>query len=169
MANKIIDVKVEIDDKKLREGIERLKKGIGIKVGLLGADGSKKAKDKDGKPGKLTEATLGAIQEFGTLDERIPARSFLGMPLRERFVGELKSNPKFRAAVQKLDVVRANDHMGITALGVIDDAFDSGGWGKWAPLADVTKRRKKSDKILIDTGDLRRSINYEHIKGKVDK
>ena len=169
MANKVIDVKVEIDDKKLQEGIKKLKKGIGIKVGLLGADGSKKAKGKDGEPGKLTEATLGAIQEFGTFDGSIPARSFLEMPIREKFLGELKSNPKFRAAVQKLDVVRANDYMGITALGVIDDAFDSGGWGKWAPLADITKRRKKSDKILIDTGDLRRSINYEHIKGKSDK
>lgn len=54
------------------------------------------------------------------------------------------------------------------ALAKVDDAFQSGGFGKWAPISEVTRENRKGDASnppLQDTGDLWDSISYE-VKGK---
>lgn len=156
-----IDIEFKLDDEKLKKAMSELGKNISIRVGIIGPLGSVKVMDDDNELGKLTMATLGAIHEFGTQDGRIPARSFLHMPIEKKFKEGLSKNPSFKNAVKELDIEKMNQEAGLTATVVIDDAFASGGFGEWKPLQPETIRRKGSDKILIDTGDLRRSITYE--------
>ena len=164
-----IKVDYKLDDKQLKNAIEELSAKVSIKVGILGADGSKPIENDKKKLGTLTMATLGAIHEFGSEKINIPSRSFLQMPIETRFKDELGKNVGFKTALKELNVTKLNDEAGLTATVVINDAFDSGGFGEWAPLKEETIRRKtkngkRGDAILIDTGDLRRSITYEVVK-----
>lgn len=50
------------------------------------------------------------------------------------------------------------------ALVRVQDAFNTGGFGKWAPISEITKQNRKNDKEsppLTDSGDLRNSITAE--------
>lgn len=50
----------------------------------------------------------------------------------------------------------------VKALERVHDAFESGGFGKWAPISAVTKANRKGAKDnmpLIDTGEMRNSIS----------
>lgn len=50
------------------------------------------------------------------------------------------------------------------ALWRVDNAFDSGGFGKWAPISEITKKSRKNDPSsppLTDGGYLRGSISAE--------
>lgn len=50
------------------------------------------------------------------------------------------------------------------ALAQVQRAFESGGFGKWAPISSVTAANRKKDKSsppLTDTGELRNSITAE--------
>ena len=156
-----IDIKFKLDDEEIKKAINELGKQISVKVGILGSDGSKQAKNDDNELGKITMATLGAIHEFGSTKANIPARSFIQMPLERKFKQELSRNKGFKQALKELDITKLNNEAGLTATVVINDAFASGGFGEWTPLKPETIRRKGSDGILIDTGDLRRSISYE--------
>lgn len=54
--------------------------------------------------------------------------------------------------------------IGVKALERVYDAFESGGFGKWAPISPLTaiSRKGASDNMpLTDTGDLRSSITAE--------
>ena len=156
-----IDIDFKLDDKEIKQAIDELGKQISVKVGILGSDGSNQVKNDDNELGKITMATLGAIHEFGSTKANIPARSFIRMPLETKFKEELSRNKWFKQALSELDITKLNNEVGLTATVVINDAFESGGFGDWAPLKPETIRRKGSDGILIDTGDLRRSISYE--------
>lgn len=156
-----IDINFKLDDEEIKKAINELGKQISVKVGILGSDGSKQVKDDDNELGKITMATLGAIHEFGSPKVNIPARSFIRMPLETKFKEELSRNKGFKQALSELDITKLNNEVGLTATVVINDAFESGGFGQWAPLKPMTIMMKGSDKILIDTGDLRRSISYE--------
>lgn len=53
---------------------------------------------------------------------------------------------------------------GIVAQDRVFQAFDSSGFGNWAPISEFTKERRKKDKSsppLTDTSQLRNSITYE--------
>lgn len=50
------------------------------------------------------------------------------------------------------------------ALAMVQNAFESGGFGKWAPISPITKANRKKDKSsppLTDTGELKNSITAE--------
>lgn len=177
MSDVDVSVDYKLEDDTIKKMLKEVLDEVCVKIGILGENGTKKA-DSEDPDNELTTATLGAIQEFGTFSKSsddgeektiIPARSFLRMPIEKKLTEELLKSTGFRSAVQELDVAKINDEIGMAALAVIDDAFDSGGFGEWAPLADATvkkktKNGKKGDAILIDTGNLRRSITYEVIK-----
>ena len=166
MANNI-DIKIDINNSKLKEMLEKVKENIGVKVGILGADGTKIVKSKDGKENeeKLTEATLGAIHEYGSEKRNIPSRSFLRMPIQKKFKSTIVKNSKFKDAVQRMNIEEINGHIGETSVAIVHEAFGTGGFGEWAPLSEETKRRKSGEKsmILVDTGDLEHSITYEEL------
>ena len=46
---------------------------------------------------------------------------------------------------------------GIAGENLIDEAFDTGGFGTWPPISQNTAKKKGNDKILIETDQLHKS------------
>ena len=47
---------------------------------------------------------------------------------------------------------------GEEALADVDQRFNTGGYGTWAPLSPVTISKKGHDTILVDTGNMKNSV-----------
>lgn len=184
--------KTKINFKALDDLIKAFDRKISIKVGIIGSEASQQAEGTDITNAELgaihefgctitvTEKMRNYLHSQGvhlkknTTTVVIPTRSFLRMPL-------LSSEGK----KELLDIVKteignefkATDLSSGTANKIIDDtvhliaetaylrvleAFETGGFGKWAPISKFTKERRKApDKPpLTDSGDLRRSISY---------
>ncbi|MBO7735905.1 MAG: hypothetical protein J6S67_25270 [Methanobrevibacter sp.] len=147
------------------KGLQQILRALGdkyvIRVGIMGS----KSTRKNGKSG-LTNAEIGFINEFGAQTKNIPPRSFLGMPLRLYLSDFLKGKKAFskkavEQAVKDGKLLQLAKLAGATAEEVIQKAFETSGFGQWQGNSEYTKRKKKSDKPLIDTGELRRSITSE--------
>lgn len=148
-----------------------------VHVGIFG--------DKTGRSGKasLTNADIGFKHEFG--DGKTPQRSFLRMPIEDKgktIFKEARLSIKYLA--NKNDANTFLERVGAAAFNAIQMAFDTGGFGTWAPNAYSTimaklrklrhlnlQQRKQltgevmaegagHSKILVDTGQLRRSIAW---------
>jgi len=116
--------------------IEKAKR-LTVKVGVIGA-GARIYK------GGKTVVDIATIHEYGTDD--VPMRSFLRTPF---FVEKGK------------DAEAAMDSIGVKAQKIIFGAFDSEGYGFWAPLKPQTiKKKKGKSDILVDVGTLRQSITW---------
>lgn len=142
-----------------------------VKVGIMGSKAQEQHKEAKGHAGKsglrpsskresgLTNAGLGAVHEFGSYTRGIPKRSWLRMPIYAKareivtFGGKLiYETVKAGSAVPML---RA---LGIACENAIQQAFSTGGFGRWAPDAPSTVAAKGSSAPLIDTAQLRRSV-----------
>ena len=126
---------------------------------LKNAEDSKKVV-KVGVLGNTRNASVLATHEFGSITKRIPRRSVLRDTLvykKEELeikviqltIDNLDKKNGFTIALKKI---------GIYAENLIQQAFKTGGFGKWQALKQSTIDNKKSDKILIDTAQLRRGI-----------
>lgn len=135
---------------KLKDQLTSAGKVSRVQVGILA--------NKPRAEGDLTNAEIGAIHEFGSYSERIPQRSFLLMPLTFHLGKNLKGN--WTGWILSGGMVNAAKHLGVMAEKTIQQAFATGGFGEWRPLAPSTIARKGSSAILIDTAQLRRSISY---------
>lgn len=158
-----------------------------VRVGVLGSKADRFNIDTStSESDPLNNPTLGLIHEFGTKGEvvtvasgetgphaqkdiqirtraPIPARSFLRMPLTLELPREIEKIGRavWRKIILKKGIVAALGDLGTTARNVVDKAFETGGFGQWAPNSPVTIRRKGSSKPLIDTAQLRKSVTYE--------
>jgi len=63
--------------------------------------------------------------------------------------------------VKEGDIRPTLERIGIVGVATVLDAFDTEGFGTWAPLADRTLASKKVKQILTETQSLRDSISYE--------
>lgn len=59
--------------------------------------------------------------------------------------------------------------IGVTAEGIVLEAFDSNGFGKWAPLNPATLAAKKNHQTLVETQQLRNAILHEVVDGEGDE
>lgn len=156
MRQKFGDSEIEADFSALEKMVDGLGGEHYVDVGLLGQNGGKTQK------GGVTLAFIGAVHEFGSLDGHNPERSFIRVPIES-------GQTEIEAAVEPLmarhladgDIKAIFTDIGIAAEGRIQDAFDTGGFGKWPQLKEDTIRRKGSEAILIDKGDLRRGITSD--------
>ena len=145
--------KIDIKGLDVLEKLLRRNK-ISVKVGILGND------DSRGEEG-TSNAAIGLIHEFGT--ENVEQRSFLRMPLEETFSHKLEAAGAFdRKTIQKVIKEKSFKTMakkiGIVAEECIQDAFDTGGFGKWK-LSNY--KLKKNSQTLVETTQLRKSISSE--------
>jgi phage gpG-like protein len=160
--------------------LEAIQKALGIKyrteVGILGASehnrkqiGPRMASERNAKglakPSKtdastLTNAQIGTIHEFGSVSRGIPARSFLWMPLSLHLMDEVnKKASVINNHLNMADIFKCYQLLGIIAENVVQEAFETGGFGHWQKLKAATIARKGgSEAILIDTAQLRKSI-----------
>ncbi len=137
-------------------GLENFSKNLGqkkkVQIGIFGNKSSRKG-------GALTNADVGAIHEYGSFSRGIPERSFLRAPLRFKTARILKeAGKKFFEMFSSKNKNVFWKSLAISAEGVVQEAFSTGGYGKWAKLAPATVKRKGSDAILIQTAQLRRAI-----------
>lgn len=183
--------KTRINFKALDEWMKALDRKISIKVGIIGSEATQKHPDSDltnaelgavhefGATIKTTKAMRGWFYRQGVQKSNnpvvIPTRSFLRMPLMS---SEGKKELFNVVKSQISNEFKATDLQKDTANKILDDtvhllaetaylrvlqAFESGGYGNWAPISKFTSKRRKNsgNPPLTDTGDLRRSISYE--------
>ena len=128
--------------------------------------GSKINAARPPKPSKITtitNATLGAIHEFGTT--KMPMRSFLRMPISSQLQSRLENASAFdREAVKQVIKEKSFAHwlskIATIAEDIVRDAFDTGGFGKW-PKWKTKGYENNTGQLLVDTQQLRNSITSE--------
>jgi hypothetical protein len=145
---------VEGDFSQLEAIIAGLKEKHYVDIGVFGTGVT-----SEGKP----VAEFGAYNEFGSLTrpDHPPKRSFIRMPLQSRQdkIGQyVKKNAQ--AHIEKAQIKAIFEDIGIAGESVIQEAFDTRGFGQWKENADSTIARKGSDAPLIDEGLLRKSITH---------
>lgn len=148
------DVKINL--KGLEKMIKALKKKPVIaRVGVLGNHNQR----DDGE----SNASIGAKHEFGT--SSLPVRSFLRLPIsallfkymedsgafNKESLAEVVKQASFRPWVEKVAILAEN---------IVQDAFDSGGFGIW-PKSNMAN--KTNHQTLVETQQLRNSITSEVI------
>lgn len=112
---------------KMRELKESLKTRPHIQVGVFQASTAR-------KEGGLTNAALAAIHEYGAPEHGLPARSTLRTPIKDHSK-EIMDSIKGKADM----ILKATSAksmwslVGEAAEKVIEHAFQTGGFGKWAP------------------------------------
>ena len=159
-------VKVTFDIEKLLDIRAEMKKRYAARVGVLG--------QKNGRSsGEQGNADIGMVHEFGSLSRHIPRRSFLEMPLALKMPEYAATfGASLMKAIDEGNLRPAFVKLGIKGEQVVQMAFASGGFGVWPALKLSTLYRKHpkgfsrftkehNDQILIDTGQLRRSITSD--------
>jgi hypothetical protein len=139
-------------------------KDYSVKIGIFGNKAQRKA-------GEVTNPELGAIHEFGI---GVPKRSFLRMPLEvksDEIIKQVKTGDNWKNLEHGKPIPVLVD-LGHACEAIIQTAFDTRGYGTWAPdlLSTIDRKTAKlsrkqrqvrggySNSPLIDTGQLRWSI-----------
>lgn len=149
---------VSIDFSNLDKILRKLTKNMYVDVGILQPS---QYPDKD-----VNTASVGAVHEFGAPERNIPERSFIKMPLEmKKKVIEAVAQQALDENIGKDKTEKVLDAIGETCCNIIQQAFDSGGFGRWEQLSEETVRRKGFDDILTDTEALRDDIQWQ-VKGK---
>ena len=113
--------------------------------------------------GDFNEYLLAKIRKEGLL--LVDADS-LGRDKESRqLTRELNVNNAQQAITQEGGIIeRIANIVAAEALWLVDNAFSSGGFGKWPPISEITKQSRKNDPSsppLTDGGYLRGSISAE--------
>lgn len=148
------DVKIKFDLTKLNSIVGNLETKMVAKVGILGD------KNKRNEAGK-SNAEIGATHEYGSFSDNIPKRSFLKDPLfklrkKELIDGTAKIVNRNLGNENSVKIIYKQ--LGLLGEYIVKMAFSTGGFGTWKPLSQTTIDKKGSNKILVDTSQLRRSI-----------
>lgn len=161
--------------------LESLLKEIGGEfVARVGVIGSAAGEVHDTESG-LTNAEIGLINEFGSSTNNIPPRSFLRMPLetQQDKLMDVLDTGSVKESIESGDIKQVYKTLGIAAEQIVKDAFLTGGFGNWKANAPITihggwmsnkngksfyVKGKGTDKPLIDTGALMRSISSDVVK-----
>lgn len=98
--------------------------------------------------------------EFGVSDRKFPQRSILRMPLMDHLGPALKAGAfDWIRSLRKLGAKRTLAFLGAVAEDVVQEAFATRGFGRWAPLSPKTIARKKSSAILIESAQMRKAVS----------
>jgi hypothetical protein len=138
-------------------------KGLGtqeVRIGFLGEEKNKR------EEGNITNVELAALHTFGSPSQKIPARNiFVGFQDPQK-VDEMKNilSSTLKAELQKNNLNKQAENIGLKKAGlvgenIIEDAFQTGGFGTWQPLSPRTIKIKKKNKewTLVEEGELKDS------------
>lgn len=125
-------------------------------VGILG--------EHDARINGSSNAEVGAAHEFGSPARNLPIRSFLRQPLTdhlEEFLEKsgLFNKDAFKKVLKEQKIIPWLKKIGIVCEQVVAEAFNSGGFGKWAPWKG--DYQSSTGNILVDSTQLRDSITSE--------
>lgn len=141
--------------------LTRLIRGLG-ELPRLSADVGIFA-DADERVNVKTEdsnATLGLIHEDGQPEENIPRRSFLHDPLTQKLGPAIEDTGVeiWLRRVMFSTPQKMVEQLGVLGEDVVQQAFETRGFGNWPALHPSTIKKKGSSAILIESGELRQSI-----------
>lgn len=102
---------------------------------------------------ELNNAEIGALMEFGSVEDNIPPRPFLSLLVRG-----VKARAKINKKIGKAKNIL--NSLGEYLIKKLYRAFNTRGFGTWAPNAPLTVKKKGFNKPLIDTRQLLNSISY---------
>jgi hypothetical protein len=160
--------------KGLNANLERYRNAR-VKVGIL----ANHATREEGSA--IDNPSLGLAHEFGVASQNLPSRSFIRMPLMVELPKKMQQvGPKiWEALISQKGIKGALEQLGAAAVQTIEMAFRTGGFGRWQQWSVAYARRRelksrkayrgrlmdfigpiKPGSILIDTGQLRRSISF---------
>lgn len=147
------------DDTNLQKLLKMLKEeSPKAKVGILGNTNARSTKGP-------SNAEIGLKHEFGDPTEDLPQRSFLRMPLTERFdkeitkaVGKKISEELVKEIFKENSLVPFVRRIGIVGVSVVLQAFETGGFGKWK---SSNMAFKKNHQTLVETRQLMQAIISE--------
>lgn len=132
-----------------------------------GKNKGKHVKDKNKTPSDKTNAEIGLLHEKGSKSGNIPRRSFLEMPISDKFPQKLKE-----VANQLLENLTTENlrktYQQVAFIGedIVLKAFNTKGYGKWKENSPSTLARKHSSMPLEDTLQLRKSITSRVVERK---
>ncbi len=142
----------------LQNFIKALKNPKLVQIGVF--------EENDGRSDGKSNATIGARWEL----DQSTNRSFLRVPLIERMQEKLASSSAFNPETLAFILEEKSldpwiDYIGSTAKQIVLGGFESSGYGKWTPNAPSTIARKGHEQVLIDTEQLKDSIDYKLVEG----
>jgi hypothetical protein len=133
-----------IDSKILEKLTHELKKNSYLEVGIFSDD---------------RDANIGSKHELGL--DGLSQRSFILFPLiyKQKELLSFFKNPSthFRY-ISREGLDKWLKKLLKKSLGIIQESFDTGGFGYWKVLAISTILKKGNDKILIDTEQMMKSM-----------
>lgn len=149
-----------------------------VRVGILGSKAAAKHERKEtGELKKsgghqvgqgqsdLTNADIGLRHEKGVKSEHLPRRSWLVTPLEDKLPEYFQAlGDKAIELIVLKKSLKAYEELSVICEQIIQKGFETGGYGKWKPLAKFTIEQKGSSRILIDTGQLKKSITSTVVK-----
>ncbi len=140
--------------------------GAGAKPGFYkpGVDFAKRRAQMGGREDEvLTNPEIAAKNEFGV---GVPRRSMLRMPFHlhgDRILKDAQADARATLAevgrAPQRTAKRLLDRVGIAGENLVQEAFDTRGFGSWKPNAPATVELKGSDAPLIDTAQMRRAVD----------
>lgn len=149
------------------DGLEDLARQLGRKyrarVGILGSHADRPAVSGSKVKNPLNNAELGMVHMFGSIKRKIPARDFLKMPIefKKQEIIKAMGTTVVKKALENREIKRIYKILGAAAEAAVLEGFQTGGFGKWPALKPRTVARKGSNKILIDTSELQKSITSD--------
>jgi hypothetical protein len=144
-----------------------------VKLGIIGKQNARK--DDHGNP--INNPTLGLVHEKGSVSRHIPRRSFLLVPLMDLLPKRINQIGKsvWDSLIRDKGLRSAFRHLAVEGENIVQGAFSTGGYGKWAPWAtkygrsrELEARHKRRKMrfigpiqlaILVRTAQLRKSIS----------
>jgi len=153
-----MQAKFNSDFTKLNKFVKAIGEDSRVQVGIF----QNRSQRKDNS---TTNAEVGLSHELGVISRNVPIRSWLMMPLRVSANQIVKEG-----SLGMIDLLaqgykdRVLKEFGFACENAILDAFRTGGFGTWEPLKPATIKRKGSTAILMDTGQLRRSVASRVVK-----
>jgi len=141
---------------------KKLSVAVGLPAGFERGRASGKNAHKAQSRTTDTVLDIGMTHEFGNPRKGIPQRSFLRTT---NIVNAKKIDTTIKKQFKKVldgkeSANNAMEKVGIFTVGLVQKAFTNRGYGTWQDISQVTKDKKGSSQVLIDTGILRGSITH---------
>jgi hypothetical protein len=135
-------------------------KGWQARVGVL-----KTSPARESDEGEISNYDIAIISEFGSETRNIPARSWANMPITTHKDDIMKFSGKQAALLTEGRVELFFKKLGAEGVRIVQEAFATRGFGRWAPNTQSTIDAKGGkDSPLIDTGDFRESITFDTVR-----
>lgn len=153
-----MDLKINTDLSKLKQLQDIFKENYIIEAGILGGNYTENNKS-------ITVASIGKVQEFGSVVNNIPSRSFIRTPLNNHLSDDIDKikNKLIQFCIDTKSMYKTYFSIATIMRNIIIESFSNQGDGTWAPNSPITIRKKGSSSPLIDTGRLRKSIDFNII------